>query len=49
MQHQEQPLPQERLRPQRLDMIYPGRYILEYGPAGETDYRALLCIKFDEP
>lgn len=33
----------------RLDMIYPGRYILEYGPAGETDYRALLCIKFDEP
>lgn len=33
----------------RLDMIYPGRYILEYGPAGEADYRALLCIKFDEP
>ena len=33
----------------RLDMIYPGRYILEYGPADEADYRALLCIKFDEP
>ncbi len=29
-------------------MIYPGRYIFEYGPAGEADYRALLCIKFTD-
>lgn len=32
----------------RLEMIYPGRYIFEYGPAGEADYRALLCIKFTD-
>lgn len=31
----------------RLEMIYPGRYTFEYGPAGNV-YRALLCVKLSE-
>lgn len=33
----------------RLEMIYPGRYTFEYGPSGEADYQALLCIRLHDP